>query len=148
MGLLGWAGLKMNMGAAMIAAVSMGMSVDSSIHYFSSFRHFRRQGLSVHDALTQCQQSVGLAMIFSTIALIVGFGVLITSEFVPTVYFGALMCLAMFGGALGNLIVLPLLLAWTEKDSKTLEKPTAPVAASPDQIPPPNPAAEPARPDR
>jgi uncharacterized protein len=116
MGLLGWAGLKMNMGAAMIAAVSMGMSVDSSIHYFSSFRHFRRQGKSVRDALTLCQQSVGLAMIFSTIALIVGFGVLMTSEFVPTIYFGALMCLAMFGGALGNLIVLPLLLAWTEPD--------------------------------
>jgi len=129
MGLLGWVGLKMNMGAAMIAAVSMGMSVDSSIHYFSSFRHFRREGKSVHEALTLCQQSVGLAMIFSTIALIVGFGVLITSDFVPTIYFGALMCLAMFGGALGNLIVLPLLLAWTEKDAKGPQTQTAPAAA-------------------
>jgi predicted RND superfamily exporter protein len=117
MGLLGWAGLKMNMGAAMIAAVSMGMSVDSSIHYFSAFRHARREGKTVHAALTQCQQSVGLAMIFSTIALIVGFGVLITSEFVPTIYFGALMSLAMLGGMLGNLIVLPLLLSWTERDT-------------------------------
>ena len=117
MGLLGWAGLKMNMGAAMIAAVSMGMSVDSSIHYFSAFRHARREGKSVHAALTQCQQSVGLAMIFTTVALIVGFGVLITSEFVPTIYFGALMSLAMLGGMLGNLIVLPLLLSWTESDA-------------------------------
>jgi predicted RND superfamily exporter protein len=116
MGLLGWAGLKMNMGAAMIAAVSMGMSVDSSIHYFSAFRQARREGKSVHAALAQCQQSVGLAMIFSTIALIVGFGVLVTSEFVPTIYFGALMSLAMLGGMLGNLIVLPLLLSWTESD--------------------------------
>jgi predicted RND superfamily exporter protein len=116
MGLLGWAGLKMNMGAAMIAAVSMGMSVDSSIHYFSSFRHARREGKSVHAALAQCQQSVGLAMIFSTVALLIGFGVLITSEFVPTIYFGALMSLAMLGGMLGNLIVLPLLLSWTERD--------------------------------
>jgi len=116
MGLLGWAGLKMNMGAAMIAAVSMGMSVDSSIHYFSSFRHARREGKSVHAALMQCQQSVGLAMIFTTVALIMGFGVLITSEFVPTIYFGALMSLAMLGGMLGNLIVLPLLLSWTERD--------------------------------
>jgi len=117
MGLLGWAGLKMNMGAAMIAAVSMGMSVDSSIHYFSAFRHARREGKNVHDAITQCQQSVGLAMIFTTVALIVGFGVLITSEFVPTIYFGALMSLAMLGGMLGNLIVLPLLLSWTERDA-------------------------------
>src|SRR6185295_2067196 len=94
MGLLGWLGLKMNMGAAMIAAVSMGMSVDSSIHYFSAFRHARREGLTVHEALTKCQQSVGLAMIFTTLSLMVGFGVLITSEFVPTIYFGALMSLA------------------------------------------------------
>lgn len=117
MGLLGWVGLKMNMGAAMIAAVSMGMSVDSSIHYFSAFRRARKSGKSVHAALVQCQQSVGLAMIFTTIALIIGFGVLITSDFVPTIYFGALMSLAMFGGMLGNLIVLPLLLSWTESDS-------------------------------
>lgn len=117
MGLLGWAGLKMNMGAAMIAAVSMGMSVDSSIHYFSAFRRARRAGKTVHAALAECQQSVGLAMIFTTVALIVGFAVLITSEFIPTVYFGALMSLAMLGGMLGNLIVLPLLLAWTERDS-------------------------------
>jgi predicted RND superfamily exporter protein len=115
MGVLGWLGLKMNMGAAMIAAVSMGMSVDSSIHYYSAFRRERRQGKSVHAALVQCQQSVGLAMIFSTVALIVGFGVLISSQFVPTIYFGALMSLAMLGGMLGNLIVLPLLLLWTER---------------------------------
>jgi predicted RND superfamily exporter protein len=106
----------MNMGAAMIAAVSMGMSVDSSIHYYASFRRARRAGKSVYDSLVECQQSVGLAMIFSTVALIIGFGVLISSEFVPTIYFGALMSLAMLGGMLGNLIVLPLLLLMTERD--------------------------------
>jgi len=116
MGLLGWLGLKINMGAAMIAAVSMGMSVDSSIHYYAAFRRHRREGKTVHAALVQCQQSVGLAMIFSTIALIIGFGALISSEFVPTIYFGSLMSLAMLGGMLGNLIVLPLLLSWTERD--------------------------------
>ncbi len=118
MGLLGWLGLKINMGAAMIAAVSMGMSVDSSIHYYAAFRRARREGKTVHAALAHCQQSVGLAMIFSTVALIIGFGVLITSDFVPTIYFGALMSLAMLGGMLGNLIVLPLLLSWTERDDK------------------------------
>src|SRR5439155_2001519 len=116
MGLLGWLGLKMNMGAAMSAAVSMGSSVDSSVHYYSAFRRERRAGKSVHVALAACQQSVGLAMIFSTVALIVGFGVLVSSQFVPTIYFGALMSLAMLGGMLGNLIVLPLLLLWTERD--------------------------------
>ena len=64
----------------MIAAVSMGMSVDSSIHYFSAFRRARREGKTVHAALVQCQQSVGLAMIFTTLALIIGFGVLALSS--------------------------------------------------------------------
>jgi predicted RND superfamily exporter protein len=116
MGLLGWSGLKINMGAAMIAAVSMGLSVDSSIHYLVAFRRARRAGATVAAALAQVQNSVGRAMIFSTLALIVGFAVLITSQFVPTIYFGALVSLAMLGGLAGNLIVLPLLVSWVERD--------------------------------
>lgn len=115
MGLLGWLGLKINMGAAMIAAVSMGLSVDSSIHYLASYRRERLAGKSVSQSLLAVQQSVGRAAVLSTLALIVGFMVLCTSEFVPTIYFGALVSLAMFGGLAGNLIVLPLLLHWTEK---------------------------------
>jgi predicted RND superfamily exporter protein len=116
MGLLGWLGLRINMGAAMIAAVSMGLSVDSSIHYLDSFLRARDRGLSVADALTEVQSSVGRAMLFSTLALIIGFSVLCTSEFVPTIYFGALVSLAMLGGLLGNLVVLPLLLGWFMRD--------------------------------
>lgn len=112
MGLLGWFGLRINMGAAMIAAVSMGLSVDSSIHYLDTFRHARRRGLSVDAALRAVQSSVGRAMLFTTLTLDLGFLVLCTSEFIPTVYFGALVSLAMIGGLLGNLIILPLLLGW------------------------------------
>lgn len=109
-GLMGWLGLTINMGAAMIAAVSLGLSVDSSIHYLSAFQRARRSGLSVNASLHEVQQMVGRAMVFSTLALIIGFSVLMTSQFVPTIYFGALVTLSMLGGLLGNLIVLPLLL--------------------------------------
>ena len=115
MGVLGWLGLKINMGAAMIAAVSMGLSVDSSIHYLAAYRRERVAGKSVSQSLHVVQQSVGRAAVLSTLALIVGFMVLCTSEFFPTIYFGALVSLAMFGGLAGNLIVLPLLLHWTER---------------------------------
>jgi predicted RND superfamily exporter protein len=50
-------------------------------------------------------------MVFSTLALVVGFSALCLSHFVPTIYFGALVGLTMLGGLAGNLIVLPLLLA-------------------------------------
>jgi uncharacterized protein len=109
-GLMGWLRLRINMGAAMIASVSMGLAVDSSIHYITAFRRHRAAGLSAGEALHAVHQSVGRAMVFSTLALIVGFAALVLSRFVPTIYFGALVGLTMFGGLLGNLIVLPLLL--------------------------------------
>ena len=110
MGLMGWLGFKINMGAAMIAAVSMGLSVDSSIHYISSFIRARGRGLGVSDSLLEVQSTVGRAMFFSTLALIVGFAVLCTSQFVPMIYFGALVSLSMLGGLIGNLVVLPALI--------------------------------------
>jgi hypothetical protein len=116
LGLMGWLGLKINMGAAMIAAVSMGLSVDSSIHYITSFRRARGAGKTVHQALADVQQSVGRAMFFSTLALIVGFTVLCTSDFVPTIYFGMLVSLSMLGGMFGNLLVLPLLLSLVTRE--------------------------------
>ncbi len=109
-GLMGWSGVKINMGAAMIAAVSMGLSIDSSIHYIAAFKRALKKDKSVHAALGVVHQSVGRAMVFSTLALIAGFGALCFSQFIPTIYFGALCSLTMLGGLLGNLIVLPLLL--------------------------------------
>ena len=109
-GLMGWSGWKINMGAAMIAAVSLGLSVDSSIHYIRFYRLARRRGDSFQAAISKVQATVGRAMVFSTLALIVGFSVLCASEFIPTIYFGAMVSLSMAGGLLGNLVVLPLLL--------------------------------------
>jgi predicted RND superfamily exporter protein len=115
-GVMGWLGLKINMGAAMIAAVSMGLAVDSSIHYITAFRRARSEGLSLEAALDTVQQTVGRAMVFSTLALVVGFSSLCQSQFVPTIYFGALVSLSMLGGLAGNLVVLPLLLRLVTTD--------------------------------
>ena len=119
MGMLGWLGLKVNMGAAMIAAVSMGLSVDSSIHYISFFLRARAAGLSVPDAISDVQQSVGRSATYSTIALMVGFLALCSSQFVPTIYFGCLVSLAMLGGLVGNVVVLPFLLQLVTAPSRT-----------------------------
>ncbi|MFW6169717.1 MAG: efflux RND transporter permease subunit [Planctomycetota bacterium] len=117
LGAMGWLGIHVNMGAAMIAAVSMGLSVDSSIHYITAFRRARSAGYGLTQSLETVQQSVGRAVVYSTIALVVGFLVLCTSQFVPTIYFGGLVSLAMLGGLFGNLMLLPLLLtmAYQEK---------------------------------
>jgi predicted RND superfamily exporter protein len=98
------------MGTAMIAAVSMGLSIDSSIHYIMGFQQLRMEGVSFDEALQRIQQRVGKALVLATLALAVGFTVLATSRFVPTLYFGVLVTLAMLGGLIGNLIGLPLLI--------------------------------------
>jgi predicted RND superfamily exporter protein len=114
-GVMGFLGLKVNMGAAMIAAVSIGMSVDSSTHYTMFYQRLRRNGLSLDAALLRSQHSVGRASVFSTLALTVGFGTLCVSEFIPTIYFGALVSLSMIGGLIGNLLILPVLIRLVDR---------------------------------
>lgn len=110
MGALGWLGIKINMGSAMIAAVSVGLSIDSTIHYMWSFRRQFKQTGSVQEAIEQAQKRVGRAATFSTLALVAGFLTLVISEFIPTIYFGVLVSVTMVGGLCGNLVILPILL--------------------------------------
>ncbi len=109
-GSMGWLGIQINVATAMLASVSMGLSVDFSIHYLRRFQAEMRQGQSFGDALRSAHRSVGLAMILANIALIAGFSTLVLSAFLPTVHFGVLVSVAMLGGLLGNLTALPLML--------------------------------------
>ena len=109
-GTMGWIGMPVNLATAMIASVSMGLTVDSSIHYLAGYTEARHRGLSFSAALKSTHQGVGLALVFANVALVVGFSVLTLSHFIPLVYFGILVSVAMLGGLMGNLVLLPLLL--------------------------------------
>jgi len=110
LGWMGWTGMRVNLGAAMIAAVSMGLSVDSSLHYLIRYQHERTQGHGLDEALAAAQSDIGLAILLSTLALVLGFGALATSNFLPTVVFGTMASISMVGGLFGNLFILPALL--------------------------------------
>ena len=118
-GMMGLLGLKINMGAAMIAAVSLGLSIDSTVHYIAAFQRQRRHHATLESALAAVHQTVGRAVVFATAALVIGFTALCRSEFVPTAYFGALVSLSMLGALAGNLVVLPVLLRWVEPKEAT-----------------------------
>ena len=75
-----------------------------------------RQPASLREALRTTHQGFGRALVFGTLALVVGFSVLALSRFIPLVYFGVLVSLAMLGGLVGNLLLLPLLLPLVDKD--------------------------------
>ncbi len=111
-GLMGWIGLPINIATAMIACVSMGLTVDSSIIYIDGYRRERARGLRVHEALHETHKQVGRALVYTNVALMAGFSVLALSHFIPLVYFGLLVSLAMLGGLIGNLVFLPLLIGW------------------------------------
>ncbi|MDA1016810.1 MAG: MMPL family transporter, partial [Planctomycetota bacterium] len=122
-GILGWLNEPINLGTAMIASVSLGLTVDSSIHYISGYRRARRVlGLNHLDALRATHQGVGRALVFANMALIAGFSVLTLSSFVPLIYFGVLVSVAMIGGLIGNLVLLPILLKWAERVPSTSRK--------------------------
>ncbi|MCA9045807.1 MAG: MMPL family transporter, partial [Planctomycetaceae bacterium] len=107
---MGWLGIPINIGTAMIASVSMGLTIDSTIHYLTGYTRRINAGLSHDDALAETHADVGRVLIFANIALVTGFTVLTLSKFVPLIYFGVLVSVAMVGGLLGNLILLPAML--------------------------------------
>lgn len=111
-GLMGWLGMKVNAATAMIQAISMGLAVDFSIHYIYGVLEEVKAGVPFRFALAKAHNSTGKAMVFASLALMLGFGVLGFSNFLPTMQFGILVSLAMGGGLIGNLVLLPVLLTW------------------------------------
>ena len=118
-GAMGWLGVPVNVGTAMIAAVSMGLTIDASIFYLYGYRKIRAEGRPLAEALRETHQGFGRRLVFGTLALVVGFSVLALSRFIPLVYFGVLVSLAMLGGLIGNLLLLPLLLPLVDKDPQS-----------------------------
>jgi len=111
LGVLGWSGTAVNLGAAMIAAVSMGLGVDSSLHYLVRYQRERAQGRDQREALQIAQGETGLAVLMATVALVIGFASMALSDFLPTVAFGTLAAWTMLGGLIGNLCILPALVS-------------------------------------
>lgn len=111
LGALGWLGVEMNMGAAMIAAVSIGLSIDGSVHFLVAYQRKARRNRTNQQAAIFAQRGVGLPVVLATIALVIGFLGLSRSEFVPTATFGLLTAIALFAGTIVNLTLLPALLS-------------------------------------
>lgn len=112
----GWTGTPINLGAAMIAAVSLGISVDSCLHYLNRYQWERRAGMTVIEALRCSQSEIGLSVTLATLALVLGFGSLAVSDFLPTVVFGTTAAISMLGSLIGNLFLLPSLVYLGSRD--------------------------------
>jgi predicted RND superfamily exporter protein len=110
LGLMGWLKIPLDLMTITIAAISIGIAVDDTIHYIHRFtREFGKD----HDywaAVNRSHASIGRAMYYTTVTVTLGFSILVLSNFVPTIYFGLLTGFAMMVALLADLTLLPLLI--------------------------------------
>jgi uncharacterized protein len=114
LGLMGWANIPLDLMTVTIAAITIGIGVDNTIHYIDRYRDEIVLDGDAWAAVARCHGSIGRALYYTSVTIVLGFSVLALSAFIPTIYFGLLTGLAMTAALLANLTLLPVLLARTE----------------------------------
>ncbi len=110
-GIMGLWGIPLSTATSMISAIAIGIVVDDTIHFLHTFGYCLSQTSGDYQkALFETIKIKGEAIVFTSVILALGFGVLIFSNFVPTKHFGYLTTLIMFTALIGDLLILPALL--------------------------------------
>ncbi len=110
LGIMGWLNIPLDIMTITIAAISVGIGVDNTIHYMERFRReFPRFG-NYRETMFFCHNSIGRAMYFTSMTIVAGFSILSLSNFIPTIVFGLLTSFAMLVALVGSLTLLPQLL--------------------------------------
>jgi predicted RND superfamily exporter protein len=110
LGLMGWLAIPLDLMTITIAAITIGIAVDDTIHYVHRFTRELGKDYDYWAAVRRSHASIGRAMYYTSITVTLGFSILVLSNFVPTIYFGLLTGFAMLIALLANLTVLPLLI--------------------------------------
>lgn len=108
LGIMGLTGITLNVATVTVSSVALGIAVDDTIHFISRFKRERR--MMGHDRIQSLENTtihVGRAVVSTSVINILGFSVLVISDFVPTVYFGSLVALTMGLALIGDLVYLP-----------------------------------------
>jgi predicted RND superfamily exporter protein len=112
LGIMGFFGIPLDSMTAMVASISIGLAVDDSIHYISRIRQRLRAGETMQEALYDATIEVGRALIFTSITLSFGFGVLLLAHFTGMFWFGLLCLLTIVFALAADLLLLPVVLMW------------------------------------
>lgn len=112
LGVMGWGGIPLDLVTVMIAAIALGVGVDSAIQYTMRYREEIALDGDPRAALSRTHATVGRAIWVATSIIVLGFAVLVTSDFFPSVWFGLLTGLAMLMSQFSALLTLPSLFLW------------------------------------
>jgi predicted RND superfamily exporter protein len=121
LGTMGWLKIPLDMMTMTIAAIAVGIAVDDTIHYIHRFKDEFRKDRKYLPTMHRCHQSIGHAMFYTSVAIVIGFSILALSNFIPSVYFGLLTGLAMVISLLAALTLLPQLIILIKPFGKELE---------------------------
>ena len=110
LGLMGLLNMPLNIMTITIAAITIGIAVDDTIHYIHRFMEEFNTDRDYWAAVKRCHKSIGRAMYYTSITITLGFSIMALSNFIPTITFGLLTGFAMMVAMLANLTLLPLLL--------------------------------------
>ncbi len=110
LGIIGLAGIPLDMMTITIAAITIGIAVDNSIHYIYRFKEEFSKIKNYNKTLRVCHSTVGVAILNTSITIVFGFSILVLSNFIPTIYFGIFTGIAMLLAMISVLTLLPSLL--------------------------------------
>ena len=110
LGIIGLAGIPLDMMTITIAAITIGIAVDNSIHYIYRFKEEFSKIKNYNETLRVCHSTVGVAILNTSITIVFGFSILVLSNFIPTIYFGIFTGIAMLLAMISVLTLLPSLL--------------------------------------
>ena len=116
---MGYAGIPLDMMTITIASISIGIGVDDAIHYLHRFKEEFDDNGDARLAVAWSHATIGRAMYFTSLTIIIGFSVLCFSNFVPTILFGLLVAVAMMLALVANLSLLPALLVLCKGSRRT-----------------------------
>jgi hypothetical protein len=107
---MGFSNIPLDVMTITIASISIGIGVDDTIHYIIRFKEEFQKDRDYIEAMKRSHSSIGYAMYYTSVAIILGFSILVFSNFIPTIYFGLLTILVMFTSLMSALLLLPKLL--------------------------------------
>ena len=110
LGMMGWLSIPLDLMTITIAAITIGIGVDDTIHYVYRFRHEYAVDGDYWAAIERCHRSIGRAIYYTSVTIMLGFSILVLSKFIPTIYFGILTSLAMLVALVANMTLLPILI--------------------------------------
>ena len=110
LGLMGLMGIPLDIMTITIAAIAIGIGIDNAIHYISRFKTELLVDGDFVSSMYRAHNSIGVSMFYTAATVAIGFVVLILSHFIPSIYFGIFMAIAMLSAVIVNLTLLPKLL--------------------------------------